>query len=289
MPINESTKTNLRRKSAYIDNVQMHGDVPLFSWIDFNVTELCNRQCVFCPRIDPSFYPNQNLHIAPELIQKIADELHALNYQGAIVLCGYGEPLLHPKLDDLVARFGESVRVEIVTNGDFLTPETISKLIAAGTDYFVVSMYDGPHQTAAFRSMFKEAGCDEEQYLLRDRWHSEEDGFGLKLTNRAGTVSVGVQEEIDVTHPCHYLAYSMTVDWNGDVLLCVQDWHKKVKLGNLNHQSLLEIWTSSPMCKRRIQLAHGRRTSAPCNTCNADGTLHGFNHVRAWGVDSTAN
>ena len=41
---------------------------PLFSWVDINPTELCNRTCSFCPRgID---YPNQNLHITEEVIEK---------------------------------------------------------------------------------------------------------------------------------------------------------------------------------------------------------------------------
>lgn len=286
MPINESTKRNLRRKSYYIDHVQMHGDVPLFSWIDINVTELCNRKCIFCPRVDPDFYPNQNLHISLDLVHKMADELRALNYQGAIVLCGFGEPLLHPQIVEVVSAFGSAIRVEIVTNGDHLTADMIRRLHDAGAAYFVVSMYDGPHQVAPFKAMFAEAGCNEDMYLLRDRWHSAEDGFGLKLTNRAGTINVGIQDKVDVTHPCHYPAYSMTIDWNGDVLLCVQDWHKKVKMGNIYAQSLLEAWTSTPMCKRRIQLAHGRRTASPCNLCNADGTLHGYNHVKAWGVET---
>ena len=30
---------------------------PAFSWIDINVTELCNRKCIFCRRIDDDFYP----------------------------------------------------------------------------------------------------------------------------------------------------------------------------------------------------------------------------------------
>ena len=287
MAINEATKKNLRRKSNYIDNVQMHNEVPLFSWIDINVTELCNRTCIFCPRADKDFYPNQNLHISLDLVRKMADELAALNYEGAIVLCGFGEPLLHPEIEEVISILSKVSRVEIVTNGDEINRKGITKLIEAGTDYFVVSMYDGPHQVQHFKSMFDELKCSEEQYLLRDRWHSEEDGYGLKLTNRAGTINIGIQDPVDVTHPCHYPAYSMTVDWNGDVLLCIQDWNKKVKLGNLFSQSLMEVWTNSAMCKRRIQLAHGNRNLSPCNLCNTDGTLHGYNHVHAW--DMTNN
>tara|TARA_Y100000739_G_C20569594_1_gene447057 strand:- start:394 stop:1275 length:882 start_codon:yes stop_codon:yes gene_type:complete len=282
MALNESTKKNLRRKSGYIDSVQIYDNQPLFSWLEINVTELCNRTCIFCPRQDPSFYPNQNLHLPLSLANKISDELGGLNYEGAVVLCGYGEPLLHPTFSSIVETISKNSRVEIVTNGDHLTSKNINKLISLGASYFVVSMYDGPEQVDKFQNMFLAAGCDESHFILRDRWHSEKDAFGLKLTNRAGTVEIGDQDPIDDSHPCHYPAYSMTIDWNGDVLLCVQDWNKRVKLGNLNFQTLLEVWLSSELAKWRKRLMEGRRSKPPCNKCNADGTLHGYNHVAVW-------
>ena len=257
---------------------------PAFSWIDINVTELCNRKCIFCPRIDDDFYPNQNLNISLNLIRKMATELKHIKYQGAIVLCGFGEPLLHPDIIEVVSILNKNARVEIVTNGDYLTPSIITDLVQAGAGYFVVSMYDGIHQVEKFKSLFLDANCSEEKFILRDRWHSEADGFGLKLTNRAGTIKIGDQDPIDISHPCHYPAYSMTIDWNGDALLCVQDWNKKVKLGNIFSQSLMEVWLSKAMQKRRNQLINGKRKQGPCNLCNADGTLHGYNHVKAWNL-----
>ena len=52
--INESTQSNIKRKSSFIDKVSFHDGKPLFSFIDINPTELCNRTCVFCPRHDSS-------------------------------------------------------------------------------------------------------------------------------------------------------------------------------------------------------------------------------------------
>lgn len=280
---NKSTLKNLQRKSTFVDEVQYHNDMPLFSWIDINPTELCNRKCVFCPRSDPAFYPNQNVHMSEKLAEKIGKELEQLKYRGAVVLCGYGEPMLHPNLNELIKLFGIYSRVEIITSGDFLTSKKIEQLLADGLDFFAVSMYDGPEQIEHYTNMFKAVGCREgEHYILRDRWYTEDDNFGLKLTNRAGAVNIGDQPEVDVTHPCHYPSYSMTIDWNGDVLLCAHDWYKKVKFGNVHDQTLTEIWNSTIMSKMRGKLACGKRDSAPCNMCNVNGTLHGHNHVDAW-------
>lgn len=279
--MNKSTKKNLDRKSHHVDNVQLHNGKPLFSWIDLNPTELCNRACIFCPRADESKYPNQSLFMSEILVEKIASELSELNYEGSIVLAGFGEPMLYPDLLSLINKFRD-IKLEIVTNGDPLTVKNIKQMYEAGMNMFVISMYDGPEQIEKFNSMFKEAGVSNEHYLLRDRWHTQEDEYGLKLTNRAGMVDVGIQEEVKLDKPCYYPHYSMTIDWNGDVLLCVQDWNKKIKLGNIYSQTLLEVWNSNTMNKYRKKLGSGNRDISPCNGCNANGTLHGFNHIKYW-------
>lgn len=290
--INEATAANLRRKAPFVDRVQIHNGVPLWSWLELSLTELCNRACVFCPRVDADLYPNQALHMPMSLVEKIDAELDRLGYVGTVVLCGYGEPLLHPDIVDVVgtlSREGQR-RLEIVTNGDRLTTGMAIDLIFAGAHTIVVSLYDGPHQVEPMRQTLLGAGLVEgEGFILRDRWHTAADAFGLKLTNRAGTVTVGDQDPVEVARPCHYMAYELMLDWNGDALLCPQDWQKRVKLGNASHQSLLDIWTGSQANKHRARLMAGRRNIAPCNSCNTDGTLHGFNHVTFWNsVDMAA-
>lgn len=282
LDISDATKKNLARKSHYVDTVQDKDNAPLFSWIDINVTELCNRKCVFCPRIDSDFYPNLNLHMSVELATKIADELESIGYEGSVVFSGYSEPTMCPHFEDIIRVFPKTVRLELVTNGDNLSVEDFLSMERAGIDHFVVSLYDGEHQVKKFIDIFAAAGLDENTYTLRDRWHTAEDAYGLKLTNRAGVVDIGDQPEIVLTNPCNYPAYSMTLDWNGDVLLCIQDWNKKVKFGNVGTQTLMEIWTSNALHKYRMRLLGGSRNCSPCNKCNADGTLHGFNHKIAW-------
>lgn len=273
---------NIRRKSKYIDRVQMREGIPLFSWIDINVTELCNRRCDFCPRKDPSVYPNQNLNMDVELTKKIANELKRYDFRGGVIFSGNSEPLLHNRIAEIVGVFGKSIHTELVTNGDKLTVKLLRELFAAGLGIILVSMYDGPHQVDYFKNMFTRAGLNEKQYVLRDRWYSIEEDYGLKLTNRAGTVKNGRQTKVKGNRPCFYMHYSMQVDWNGDVLLCVQDFNKKIKFGNLYANSLWDIWTSQNISKYRQILGKGYREIYPCNSCNVKGTLHGFKHEKEW-------
>jgi radical SAM protein with 4Fe4S-binding SPASM domain len=278
----DTIKKNLERKSSFIDEVHLHKGTPLFSWIDLNPTELCNRKCVFCPRVDESEYPNQNLNIDLKLCTKIHDELISIGYKGGIVLSGYGEPMLHPQIMEMVKILGYGIQIEIVTNGDTLNVEIIKEIYNNGLDLMVVSMYDGPHQVKHFEKMFYDAKIPKESFILRDRWYASDVDFGVKLTNRAGVVTIGNQEMVDLKKPCNYPFYSMMVDWNGDVMLCVQDWNKKVKMGNIAMSSLVDVWNSKSYTKYRRNLAKSRRVLSPCKECNTDGTLHGKNHVEKW-------
>lgn len=281
--ITQKTKLNLLRKSSFVDDVQFDSDgiTPMFSWIDISLTELCNRLCTFCPRVDPKFYPQQNLNFGLELATKISNELRALDYKGGVVFCGYGEPLLHPRLDSVIEIF-RGIHTEIVTNGDKLTVERVRRLFNSGLSFLCISMYDGEHQIAKFKQLMADAGISTDRYILRDRWHSEEDAFGLKLTNRSGVLDFGPDPKTFRHTPCYYPSYSMAIDWNGDVLQCVQDWNKKVKYGNLGSSRLIDIWKSVSYHKTRTKLQNGKRNKSPCSECNADGCFHGFNHVNEW-------
>jgi len=275
---------NINRKKEFVDgHVQYCEDgMPLFSWLELSPVDMCNRSCVFCPRNDKTIAPNQRLYMSRKLYEGMARELGDLGYAGTIVLCGYGEPMMHPEINDMIKAFSEVCNTEIVTNGDFLNVKRIQEMYEAGCDKILVSMYDGPHQIEEFQKMFKKSGIPEDRWFLRDRWYAEDEEYGLKLTNRAGVIQIGEQPKVDITRKCFYTHYSMTIEWNGDVFLCPQDWHRKVKTGNVLAESLLEVWRSKNLNKFRRQLGCGNRKAFPCNDCNAHGMLHGANHYAAF-------
>jgi radical SAM protein with 4Fe4S-binding SPASM domain len=279
--MNQSTQFNIKRKGSFVDEVVYHNDKPLFSFIDINPTELCNRTCEFCPRFDPKIYPNQNLHMDIDIAHKIREELEELNWTGSINICGNGEPLLHKDIVGLVSALGDKIHVEITTNGDFLTIDLIKQLYNSNLDYMVVSMYDGPEQLEFFTKLFDDSGIDNSKYILRDRWYKEDEEYGLILTNRAGTFSWN--KRMGMNKQCFYMHYSLQIDWNGDVLFCIQDIYGKTRtFGNVSTDSLLDIWTSNKINNYRKLLGEGKRTKSPCNKCDASGIIHGYNHFLEW-------
>ena len=293
--LKKATKDNIERKQPSINNVIYHDGIPLFSFVELNINELCNRKCVFCPRTDPKIYPNQNIHMDIETAKNIARQLEELDFSGIVNISGTGEPLLTKHIVDIVNEFGKrGIHIEIVTNGDMLQTKNGAKLIkdlyAAGLKQFVISMYDGPEQIELFDKIFSNCEIDKNMYSLRDRWYSEAEDYGLLYTNRAG--NIGFENLSDISKQklinsgksaCFYTHYAMMIDWNGDALLCCQDmYNRTVKFGNVKDKPLVDIWKDAKLMEYRNKLKNGERSLSPCNNCNANGQVFGKNHAKGW-------
>ena len=277
----EAIKKNLKRKQDFINDIVKIDNFPLFNWVELNINEVCNRRCVFCPRSQG--YPQVNVHMEVSQAEFIASELQKLNFRGIVNISGTGEPLLTKHIAQLIKPFGErNIKIEITTNGDKLKPKIIKDLYAAGLTQLVISMYDGPEQIPHFKNLLtEECGISPELYSLRDRWYSEDEGYGLMYTNRSGSLD---DRNIDYKHnPCYYPSYTILIDWNGDVLLCPHDvFNKSVTFGNINEEPLFDLWKGKKLMEYRKNLIEGKRCLFPCDSCNAQGTLLGGEHAKLW-------
>jgi len=281
--LNKQIKVNIERRTVIVDDqLVYHKDLPLPSWIELSLIDVCNRKCVFCPKSDPSVAPDTYQKMNMRLIEKFTGELKKINYKGSVVLCGYGEPMLHKDIYLISRKLAEASFVEIVTNGDTLTKEQIKKLYESNVNKLLISLYDGPEQVTKFKAMANAAQVPEDFVILRNRWFDEKEDYGLKLTNRAGTVKVGVQDNKDTFTKCFYPSYSVLVDWNGDVFLCSQDWQRRRTMGNIMLEDFFDIWTGKTISTYRKNLLNGKRCNSPCTECNAEGTVLGYKHAEAW-------
>lgn len=260
--------------------------------VEMNITELCNRVCEFCPRVDPEIYPNRDLSMDLDVSRKVTADLAGFGYNGRISFSGYGESLLNEQLADHIRIFRTALPesfIETNTNGDKLTLALIHELFEAGISALYVNLYDGPEQIDEFTNLFAEAGMGQEHYKLRPHWLGSAEDFGLTLNNRAGIMDnaeVGlVPLERGIKGRCHYPFYKMFVDWNGDVLFCANDWGRNIIVGNVMKNSVGEIWMSEKMRDIRLRLSCGDRGFNPCNKCDVGGTLHGqfsFDHLMSF-------
>ena len=271
------------QEKAHFDAVRSSSD-PMASLltVEINLTELCNRTCVFCPRVDPAIYPNRNLHMGRATVEKVATDLADMGSNCRISFSGYGEPLLHEDLPTVLRAFHGHLpnnTLEINTNGDRLTADVIKELFDCGLRYLYVNLYDGPEQTEIFKEMFETAGLEESVWRLRPHWPGSDGGYGLTLNNRSGVLASEEAAVGPLAEPlamrCHYPLYKMLVDWNGDVLFCSNDWGREIIVGNVMNSSVRELWLSERMLEVRRALMKGDRSHSPCNACDVHGTLSG--------------
>jgi len=106
---------------------------PVFANIE--ITTRCDLGCPYCAR---RFKTRQEKEMPAERFDRILDLLpHAYR----VTLVGLGEPLLHPRIFDFVARASSrGRRVAVVTNAVHLSEETSHRLIDAGLDAISFSL-----------------------------------------------------------------------------------------------------------------------------------------------------
>lgn len=279
----KTIKKNINRRSKIVDDtVYTYKGFPMPTWVELSLIDVCNRSCSFCPKSDASVAPDTYQMMNRKIIDKIHDDLKEIGYQGSIALCGYGEPLLHKDINYITQKLSKVASVEVITNGDVLSSKLLQNLYLSKVSKVVISMYDGPEQIEKFTKMARNANVPEEMIILRDRWYGDDKDFGVKLTNRSGTIKSGNQVSLGTYSNCYYPSYQFLIDWNGNVFLCPQDWQRRHAMGNIMQESIFEVWTGKIMTKYRKNLLKGKRCDSPCKECNADGTLLGYKHAKIW-------
>jgi len=94
----------------------------------------CNLACTYCNEFDD--------YSAPVPIEQMYARLDRLGELGTtIVTISGGEPLLHPQLDEIIARVRRNGMIAgMITNGYLLTAERIQRLNRAGLDHLQISI-----------------------------------------------------------------------------------------------------------------------------------------------------
>jgi radical SAM protein with 4Fe4S-binding SPASM domain len=231
-----------------------------------------------------------------DLFHKIIDEAATIKYFSTFILNGLSEPLLDPRMPDLVAYITEKIPgavKNIFTNGVYLTPKMFDRLKAAGLDSLIISLnantqeqhekimgikgkFDETVANAEYARANKDGlinfqvdavGNDDtfpaaECYKFIDRWGNrmarraerieEKDGVGLIVregnwANKTRTIRFPENPG----RSCPRALLSVYVQYNGIVTACCFDPLGDVTFGNLNSQTLREIYNSEKYYKFR--------------------------------------
>jgi len=62
--LNKQIEINIKRRTVIVDDkLVFHKGVPIPSWIELSLIDVCNRKCTFCPKSDAT--------VAPDTYQKM--------------------------------------------------------------------------------------------------------------------------------------------------------------------------------------------------------------------------
>jgi MoaA/NifB/PqqE/SkfB family radical SAM enzyme len=117
--------------------------IKLFSVIQIETQNTCNRRCWFC-KFGQERQDTEVTYLATEHIEKIAEELASLDYQGRIFPCGINEPLLDKRIIQIISLFRNTCPkafISVNTNGDNLDESLLEDLLKAGLDALGYSIY----------------------------------------------------------------------------------------------------------------------------------------------------
>ncbi len=277
---------NLNNKAKTVENkIQLYKfqgeNFPLPTEIEISESGTCNRSCSFCPRSAPDFEDKKEF-ITNELHEKLCLELRDLDYKGTVRYSGFVEPLIDKNIFNLIKMVRDKlpqVNIEMVTNGDPLNLKRLNKLFENGLNKILISAYDGKEDALKLENLCKEAKLTNEQYIVRHRYYSQDQDFGITLSNRSGLMENAEFKIESLKEPlkksCYIPSYTFFLDYQGDVLMCPHDWGKKIILGNLNNERLIDIWFNKKSMSIRKMLNNSNRNFTPCNVCDVEGTFMG--------------
>jgi radical SAM protein with 4Fe4S-binding SPASM domain len=200
------------------------------------------------------------------LFSKIITELQSIHFEGRVSFSFYNEPLLAKDLDFFIAEVKNNlpkVHLLLYTNGTLLTLERLYQLIELGVKSFVVTRHEN-ESDYLFEQTFSK--LPDEIKLKHIKYQTSSD---LKLTNRGGLLPHIVKEDFESNLPCLIPNNMLTITNQGSIVPCFEDFHQVHTMGNLNEQSILDIWNSTKYKLFRKQLLLGMRDQfSVCSNCN---------------------
>jgi len=244
---------------TYLD----HGTTDLFRSVEIETITWCNRTCSYCPnsKFDRGLIQNKK-EMSIELFQKIIDDLKGIDYRFNIKPHFYGEPLLDNRLEELMRYTKKQLpkcKITIVTNGDLLDIERFYTLIDAGVDLFLVTQH-GETMPKKFYDLLDTLKGSKLRKTITFRGRIEEDN----LFNRGGLVQP--KNEM-LFKTCDFPSKAMVIDYQGNVVLCCNDYHSSIVLGNLVKENLMSIWNKESNKQLRQNINKGVFDLEICRKC----------------------
>ena len=260
-------------------------------------TSICNYRCLFCYQVDEEFTQKANGMMGMmsfDLFKRIIDQTEG--QCEAVSLASRGEPLICPHIEAMLRYMsGKFLAIKLNTNAWFLDEKLCHVILESGINTVVFSV-DAASEPAY--SKLRVNGNLERVYANIKRFHSiREHGYPESRTiTRISGVKIpgaGELEEMEkfwgglvdqvafvkynpwensydqpannIKEPCSDLWRRMFVWWDGKINPCDVDFKSHLCIGNVESDSLSDLWKSSEYISLRD--SHQTKNRAQCDPC----------------------
>jgi radical SAM protein with 4Fe4S-binding SPASM domain len=266
--------------------------------LNLEPTNRCNLRCRFCS-IDTS---RETGFMDWDLFRSLVDQAAQIGVV-SINLYLSGEPLLHPRITDMVQYVSDRRLFSYIhTNATLMNRELSGRLIDAGIDSISFS-FDGEdketYEANRIGAKYEKSLENIRNFLLeKHKRNSKTPHTRIQIIREVGPdgnempdIDPDFKElfkglPLDKYHqiplqnlrgekssfslpqrmhyfPCFQLWSGLSVSWNGQVVGCCADLNAKFILGDLKTQPVLEVWRSAALQQMRRNLVEGKYESVP--------------------------
>jgi radical SAM protein with 4Fe4S-binding SPASM domain len=221
----------------------MGRDYPLFKYVEIETINKCNGTCTFCP-VNKNIDPRPLARMNDSTFYKIIDNLVNLNYNGKIGYYSNNEPLMDNRIYDFI-KYGvqnlPNAYHFLFTNGTLLDCDKFQTLIDLGLNHLFIDNYNDDLELhpniRKIYDKYKDKNFSLDCQILI-RLNDE------VLSNRVGSAPNGRKIAKPIKAQCNLPFRQLIIRADCGVNLCCNDALGRITLGNVEEQTLEEIWFS---------------------------------------------
>lgn len=263
----EKNNGKIKKESINKKVEQLVKENHLFHHVEIETVNRCNGMCSFCP-VSVKNEKRPYAVMKEELFKKIINELSDMNYCGRIALFSNNEPLI----DKRIVQFHEyarerlpNARMHLYTNGTLMNKALFLELIKY-LDELIIDNYDQDLNLIPASQMIKEYAEEHPDILSKVTIVLRKPNE--ILTSRGGDAPNRTIVSIEKNISCVYPFQQLIIRPDGKVSLCCNDPIGRSTMGDVNKQTILEIWNGEKFKNVRKLILNGRENFSHCKHCD---------------------
>ncbi|MFC1843868.1 SPASM domain-containing protein [Thermodesulfobacteriota bacterium] len=218
--------------------------------VSFELSNICNYSMIH--KKCPASRVKEKKVLSAGIVEKVITELSSINYEGLFVFHRYNEPFIDPRLFGFIKTANKlcpNSKILLLTNGFYLTQQLANELTELNIWILAVSAYSDAEfeRLSALTVNFP---------------------YTVFKSILDGRENIYDGEILDHKKNCFAPLRDLTINAQGEVVLCCLDWENRHVFGKLDKNSLDDIVKEKKFQQLALDLSTGKRNLDICRRCS---------------------